>query len=103
MRYMALCKRHTPAINSGDLDDKTKRQVRLLLNIEIERIRAGMNLMTDEIKVRMKKKAPRSGEDVVDARLTGKAVSSFKLQVGPGSALPEAPETGGTRNFLIIK
>ena len=55
-RYIVLCKRYKPSISSGDLKGKTKREVRLLLNIEIEKIRAEMNLMTDEVKELMRKK-----------------------------------------------
>ncbi len=55
-RYIALCKRYKPSITSTDLKNKTKREARLLLNIEIERIRAEMNLMTDEVKELMEKK-----------------------------------------------
>jgi len=55
-RYILLCRRYEPSITSADLKDKTKREARLLLNIEIERIRAEMNLMTDEVKELMKKK-----------------------------------------------
>lgn len=53
-RYMALCQRFKPSLHAKDLEGKTKRQVRLLLNIEIERIRAAMNLMTDELKDRLR-------------------------------------------------
>lgn len=49
-RYTVLCRRYTPSITSADLENKSKREARLLLNIEIERIRAEMNLMTDEVK-----------------------------------------------------
>ena len=56
-RYILLCRRYEPSISSADLKDKSKREARLLLNIEIERIRAEMNLMTDEVKALMKKKA----------------------------------------------
>jgi hypothetical protein len=55
-RYILLCRRYEPSITSADLKDKTRREARLLLNIEIERIRAEMNLMTDEVKELMKKK-----------------------------------------------
>ncbi len=59
-RYIVLCRRYEPSITSEDLKNKSKREARLLLNIEIERIRAEMNLMTDEVKGLMKKKAARS-------------------------------------------
>ena len=55
--YILLCRRYEPSISSADLKDKSKREARLLLNIEIERIRAEMNLMTDEVKALIKKKA----------------------------------------------
>jgi hypothetical protein len=55
-RYILLCRRYEPSITSADLNNKTKREARLLLNIEIERIRAEMNLMTDEVKELMQKK-----------------------------------------------
>ncbi|MBC2716478.1 MAG: hypothetical protein HF978_14330 [Desulfobacteraceae bacterium] len=55
-RYIVLCRRYKPSITSADLKNKTKREARLLLNIEIERIRAEMNLMTDEVKELMRKK-----------------------------------------------
>ncbi len=52
--YKVLCRRYTPRLTSRDLKNKSKREVRLLLGIEIERIRAEMNLMTDEIKQSMR-------------------------------------------------
>lgn len=52
--YVALCKRYQPVVGAKDLQGKSKAQVRRLLNIEIEPIRAEMNLMTDELKVRMR-------------------------------------------------
>ena len=55
--YMVMCRRYTPAITSADLDGKTKKEVRRLLNIEIENIRMQLNLMTDEVKAMMGKKA----------------------------------------------
>jgi len=57
-RYVVLCRRYEPSITSEDLKDKTKREARLLLNIEIEKIRAEMNLMTDEVKKLMRKTTP---------------------------------------------
>lgn len=54
--YIVLCRRYKPSITSADLKNKTKREARLLLNIEIERIRAEMNLMTDEVKELMRKR-----------------------------------------------
>ncbi len=56
-RYVLLCRRYEASITSADLENTTKREARLLLNIEIERIRAEMNLMTDEVKELMKKKS----------------------------------------------
>ena len=58
--YMVLCRRHTPAITSADLDGKTKKETRRLLNIEIEKIRLQLNLMTDEVKAMMEKKPVES-------------------------------------------
>ena len=58
-RYILLCRRYKPSITSADLANKTKREARLLLSIEIERIRAEMNLMTDEVKELMKKKTAK--------------------------------------------
>ena len=58
-RYIVLCRRYTPSITSADLKNKTKREARLLLSIEIEKIRAEMNLMTDEVKELMKKKTAK--------------------------------------------
>ncbi len=51
--YIAMCKRYQPTIRACDLKNKSSRQVRLMLNVEIERIRAEMNAMTDELKVRL--------------------------------------------------
>lgn len=59
--YIALCKRYKPSITSRDLENKTKREARLLLNIEIEKIRAEMNLMTDKVKALMEKERARIG------------------------------------------
>ena len=59
--YMVRCQRYEPSITSKDLSGKSKRQVRLLLNIEIEKIRAEMNWMTDELKERMKEAKARNG------------------------------------------
>lgn len=55
-RYTVLCRRYQPSVTSDDLNNLTKRQARLLLHIEIEKIRAEMNLMTDEIKELSKKR-----------------------------------------------
>jgi len=60
-QYILLCRRYEPSITSSDLKNKTKREARLLLSIEIERIRAEMNLMTDEVKEVMKKKTAKNG------------------------------------------
>ena len=53
---------------SPDLEGKSKRQVRRLLNIEVERMRAAMNLMTDELKVRIRQ------DKAADARLHSQAL-----------------------------
>ncbi len=55
--YMALCRRYTPSISSVELGGKTKREARMLLNIEIENIRMQLNSMTDEVREMMGKKA----------------------------------------------
>jgi len=54
--FIAICKRYKPSITSEQLNRKSKRESRLSLNVEIERIRAEMNLMTDEVKDLLKKK-----------------------------------------------
>lgn len=36
--YMVRCQRYEPSITLKDLSGKSKRQVRLLLNVEIEKI-----------------------------------------------------------------
>ena len=53
-RYMARCERFKPRLRAKDLEGKSKRQVRLMLSVEVERIRAAMNLMTDELVVRIR-------------------------------------------------
>ncbi|MBK7006238.1 MAG: hypothetical protein IPH37_14840 [Burkholderiales bacterium] len=53
-RYMARCERFKPRLRAKDLEGKSKRQVRLMLSVEVERIRAAMNLMTDELKERIR-------------------------------------------------
>jgi len=76
--YMALCRRYTPAISSVDLDGKTKREARRLLNIEIENIRMQLNLMTDEVKTMMGKKA------LTPKKAQGQKINSWqrkKLQI----------------------
>ena len=52
--YMARCERFKPRLRAKDLEGKSKRQVRLMLSVEVERIRAAMNLMTDELKERIR-------------------------------------------------
>ncbi|NOY70605.1 MAG: hypothetical protein GXP53_14155 [Deltaproteobacteria bacterium] len=54
--YIVLCKRYEPSITSNDLKNRTKRQSRFLINIEVEKIRAEMNRMTDEVRDLMKEK-----------------------------------------------
>lgn len=56
-RYLVMCKRYKPAITSRDLKGKTSKQVRLLVNVEVEKIRAEMNRMTDQLKERMQKES----------------------------------------------
>ena len=53
-RYMARCERFKPRLRAKDLEGKSKRQVRLMLSVEVERIRAAMNLMTDDLKERIR-------------------------------------------------
>ena len=67
-RYMARCERFKPRLCANDLEGKSKRQVRRLLNIEVERMRAAMNLMTDELKVRIRQ------DKAADARLHNQAL-----------------------------
>jgi hypothetical protein len=76
--YMALCRRYTPTISSADLDSKTKKEARRLLNIEIENIRMQLNLMTDEVKAMMGKKA------MTPQKAQGQKINSWqrkKLQI----------------------
>ena len=54
--YIVLCRRYKPSITSRDLDNKTKWDARALLQIEIAKIRAEMNRMTDEVKALMQQK-----------------------------------------------
>lgn len=54
-RYIVLCRRYNPSITSKDLKNRTKKESRLLINIEVEKIRTKMNLMTDEVRELMKK------------------------------------------------
>jgi len=54
--FIALCRRYKPSISPKKFRGQTKRKQRLLLNIEIEKIRFEMNLMTDEVKEMMKEK-----------------------------------------------
>lgn len=49
-RYMARCERFQPRLRAKDLEGKSKQQVRRLVNVEVERMRATMNRMTDELK-----------------------------------------------------
>ena len=60
--YMVSCQRYQPGIRSADLVGKSQREVRLLMNIEVEKIRAEMNLMTDALKLRMKEEKVRTGK-----------------------------------------
>jgi len=52
--YMVLCRRYKPAITSEDLAKMSKREARLQINVEAERIRAELNMMTDEVKALMR-------------------------------------------------
>jgi hypothetical protein len=72
--YMVLCRRYTPAITSADLDGKTKKEARRLLNIEIENIRIQLNLMTDEVKAMMEKKAQ------TPKKAQGQNINSWQLK-----------------------
>jgi len=58
-RYTVLCRHYQPSVTADDLNNRTKKQARRLLNVEIEKIRAEMNAMTDEIKEINRKKACR--------------------------------------------
>ncbi len=54
--YLAVCKRYTPSMTSRDFETLSRRESRLMLHVEIEKIRAQMNLMTDEVKGLMQRK-----------------------------------------------
>jgi hypothetical protein len=53
--YIVLCRRYKPILSSKEFESKPKKEARYLLNLEIKRIRNEMNLMTNEVKVLMKK------------------------------------------------
>ena len=53
-RYTVLCRQYQPTLTARELTSNSKRQARRLLHIEIEKIRAEMNAMTDEIKAMSK-------------------------------------------------
>jgi|GEM_PF-2239103 len=59
--YIALCRRYEPSITSRDLEGVTKREARRLLNVEIEKIRAEMNRMTDAVREMMEEERVQSG------------------------------------------
>ncbi len=61
--YTVLCQRYRSTLRAADLAGKSSRQVRLLLSGVVERIRAEMNLMTDQLRARRKAptKAVRNG------------------------------------------
>ena len=59
-RYKVLCRRYKPTITSADLAGKTNQEARRLLSIEVEKIRTQLNLMTDEVKAMMGKKAMKA-------------------------------------------
>jgi len=58
-RYMVLCRRYEPAISSRDLAKMSKREAKMHIGIETDRMRAEMNLMTDEVKALMKTQADK--------------------------------------------
>ncbi|MEW5735708.1 MAG: hypothetical protein AB1921_12690 [Thermodesulfobacteriota bacterium] len=48
--YVALCRKFTPMATPADLALMSKREQRFVFGLEAERMRAEMNLMTDEVK-----------------------------------------------------
>ncbi len=72
-RYTVLCRQYQPCVTAAELKNSTKQQARRLLNVEIEKIRAEMNLMTDEIK-ETAKQSPR----LVKMKSAGRRKSSSK-------------------------
>ncbi len=54
-RYVAMCRRYTPIADPEEMKAAGNRERRMLLHVEMERIRATLNLMTDEISLLMKK------------------------------------------------
>lgn len=58
--YVALCRKFTPMATSADLALMTKREQRIVFGLEAERMRAEMNLMTDEVKDILARKKSRA-------------------------------------------
>ncbi len=51
-RYAVLCKLYKPSLKKKDLETKNHREKKFLIGIEVEKIRAQLNLMTDDLKAR---------------------------------------------------
>ncbi|MFP4474426.1 MAG: hypothetical protein ACLFOY_02635 [Desulfatibacillaceae bacterium] len=59
--YLVSCRVFTPSISGEEMTRMSKREARLRLNVEVERMRAEMNLMTDKLKTAMAaRKNPRA-------------------------------------------
>ncbi len=60
-RYLVNCRAFHPSVTGEEMERMTRRQAHLFLNAETEKIRAEMNLMTDELKAVMAaRKNPRA-------------------------------------------
>lgn len=55
--YVAMCRRYEPIASREEMANADKRRRRLLLHVEMERIRAELNLMTDNVADMMKENA----------------------------------------------
>ncbi|MBU2489127.1 MAG: hypothetical protein KKA60_07025 [Proteobacteria bacterium] len=59
--YLVNCRTFTPSMTGEEMARMTKRKARLYLNVEVERMRTEMNIMTDELKAAMAaRKNPRT-------------------------------------------
>jgi len=56
--YVAMCRRYEPIASKEEMEKADKRRRRMLLHVEMERIRAELNLMTDSVAEIMKEKPP---------------------------------------------
>jgi hypothetical protein len=82
-RYTVLCRKYQPSVTADDLNNKTKKQARRLLNVEIEKIRAEMNAMTDEIREITAEKARRPRPAESRKPSSGTALSFFPKVIFP--------------------